>query len=288
MEYFVHILNFLGIYIILGISYNILIGYAGLFSMAQAAFYGIGAYISALLAIKLGLHFSIGIVFGVLGAMLISLLLSISTLRVKGDYLVIATFGFQILICNVFLNWTSLTGGAEGLRNIPSPKIFGYAIKTVYANFFLIFLFTLLIIWVASRIMNSPFGSILKGLREDETAALALGKNTLRFKIVAFGISGGMAAIGGSLYAHYITYIDPTSFTLEETIFILSVVIVGGSGSIGGSIVGAIILVIFPELFKFFALPDSIAAPFRQILYGILLVGFMMFRPQGIIGERSR
>jgi branched-chain amino acid transport system permease protein len=288
MEYVVHILNFIGIYIILGISYNILIGYAGLFSMAQAAFYGVGAYIAALLAVKLGFHFSLAMVFAVAGTMLVSFLLALPTLRVKGDYLVIATFGFQILIINILLNWASLTGGAAGLKKIPSPTLFGYVIDSVYADFVLISLFTLLIIWVASRILNSPFGLILKGIREDETAALALGKNVLKFKIWASMVSGGMAAIAGALYAYYIAFIDPTTFTLEETVFILSIVIVGGAGRIQGSIVGAVILVLFPELFKFLSLPESFAAPFRQVLYGVLLIVFMMFRPQGIIGERSR
>ena len=130
-----------------------------------------------------------------------------------------------------------------------------------------------------------PFGRVLKAIREDEIAAEALGKNITNFKVAAFAIAAGVAAISGALYAGYITYIDPTSFNLEESIFILSVVIIGGTGNLKGSVVGAISLVILPEALRFLGMPDTVAPNVQQMIYGGLLVGLMFFRPQGIVGE---
>lgn len=143
-------------------------------------------------------------------------------------------------------------------------------------------LLALLMLW---RITSLPFGRVLKGIREDEVATQALGKHVTRFKVLAFVTAGCIAAVGGSLYAHYITYIDPYSFTLEESVYILSLVIVGGAGTLRGSVVGALFLVALPEILRFLRLPDAVAAPLRQMLYGALLVLFMRFRPQGLLGE---
>jgi branched-chain amino acid transport system permease protein len=140
-------------------------------------------------------------------------------------------------------------------------------------------------VFVIRRIVNSPFGRILRSIREDEIASQALGKNTTKYKLLVFVIGAFFAGIAGSLYAHYITFIDPSSFTVMESIAILLMVIFGGLGSISGSITGAVILVVFPELLRFLGMPSSIAAPMRQMIYGLLLVGLMIKRPQGMMGR---
>ena len=143
----------------------------------------------------------------------------------------------------------------------------------------------MLTFFVIRRIVNSPFGRILRAIREDETAALAVGKDVNKYKIIVFAIGAFFAGIAGSLYAHYITFIDPSSFTVMESITILLMVVFGGMGSLSGSFIGAAVLVILPELLRFVGMPSSIAAPLRQMIYGLLLVILMLKRPQGIVGK---
>jgi branched-chain amino acid transport system permease protein len=145
--------------------------------------------------------------------------------------------------------------------------------------------FGLLVYWIVNRLVKSPFGNVLRSIREDEIFAQSLGKNVSFFKVLSFSVSAGLTAIAGALYAYYITFIDPTSFTVQESVFMLSLVIVGGAGRLSGSIIGAVLLVSIPEILRFVGMPSSIAANMRQILYGGLLVAFMMFRPKGILGQ---
>ncbi len=287
MEYFLHILILIGIYVILSTSLNLISGYTGLLSIAHAAFYGIGAYIAALLALNFNSHFLINILCAVLLTGILGAIVAIPSLRVHDDYFVIATFAFQIIIFSILNNWVSLTRGPMGLPGIPQPAFFGIKISSHYGFLILVFFFALLTFLVSRRLVNSPFGRVLKAIREDEVFALSLGKNVAGFKIIVFVVGASLAAIAGSLYAHYITYIDPTSFTIMESIFILSIVIIGGSGNLWGSVVGAIVLVTLPELLRFFGFPNAIAANMRQIIYGVLLIVFMLYRPRGLIGEFS-
>ena len=138
---------------------------------------------------------------------------------------------------------------------------------------------------VTKKLYSSPFGLVLKAIREDELSAISLGKNVKKFKILAFAISSGMAAIAGALYATYVTYIDPTSFTLEESIFILSIVLVGGSGNLRGPVIGTLLMILLPEGLRFLGIPDSLAPNIRQIIYALVLIILMRFRPQGLAGE---
>src|SRR4030043_378659 len=149
----------------------------------------------------------------------------------------------------------------------------------------LVLVFICITVFAINRIVDSPFGRILKSIREDEVASLSIGKNTNRYKLIVFIIGAFFAGIAGSLYAHYITFIDPSSFTIMESITILLMVVFGGMGSLPGSLVGAAVLVIFPEMLRFLGMPSSVAAPLRQMIYGLLLIVLMLKRPQGIIGE---
>ncbi|MEW6619777.1 MAG: branched-chain amino acid ABC transporter permease [bacterium] len=285
MNYLLHILIMINIYLILAFSLNLLIGYTGLLSICHAAFYGIGAYISTLLMVKLGLNFFLALPLSILGAMAISLCVSLPSLRLKGDYFILATIGFQLIVFTILYNWIGLTRGPYGIPGIPVPSLFGFEFSTLPKYFLLTLIIVAGSFFVIRRILVSPFGRLLKAIREDELATQALGKDVFRVKVLAFLIAAGMAAISGSLFAHYVTYIDPTSFTLEESIFIATIIIVGGMGNLKGPVVGTVLLLIIPEVLRFLGIPDSVAANLRQMIYALLLIGFMYFRPQGIAGE---
>ena len=285
MEYLLHILILIGIYVILAESLNLIVGYTGLLSIAHAAFYGIGAYVAAIMALKIGSPFLLNIICAVVISGLLGGLVGIPSLRIKDHYFVIATFAFQIIAFNIFNNWVSFTGGPMGLPGIPQPAIFGWVISSHIEFLLLVGVFAALVSWLCHRIISSPFGRVLMAIREDEVFALAAGKNVAVYKVAIFAIGSGMAAIAGALYAHYISFIDPTSFTVMESIFIISIVIIGGAGSLSGPVVGAVVLVMLPEILRFVGLPSSVAANVRQILYGGLLVAFMMWRPQGLVGK---
>jgi len=285
MEYLLHIFVIAGIYIILTLSLNLIVGFTGLPALGHAAFSCIGAYTSSLLALNLGLSPWIGLVTGACLAGISGVIIGYPAVRLKGDYLALATFGLGVIVYSIAKNWVSLTRGPMGLPGIPGFSVFGYEFSEIWQYLILVAFWVFITIFVINRINNSPFGRILRSIREDEIASQALGKDTNRHKLIVFIIGAFFAGIGGSLYAHYITFIDPSSFTVMESLTILLMVIFGGMGSIQGSIVGAIILVIVPELLRFFGMPSSIAAPMRQMIYGLLLVLLMIKRPQGIMGR---
>jgi branched-chain amino acid transport system permease protein len=284
MEYFLHIIVISGIYIILALSLNLIVGFTGLPALGHAAFSCIGAYTSSLLALNLGLSPWVGLILGACLAGLSGVVIGYPAVRLKGDYLALATFGLGVIVYSIAKNWVSLTRGPMGLPGIPGFSIFGYELSEIWQYLILVGFFVLITIFVINRIVKSPFGRVLRSIREDEVASEALGKDINKHKLIVFVVGAFFAGIGGSLYAHYITFIDPSSFTVTESITILLMVIFGGMGSIQGSVVGAVILVVIPELLRFLGVPSSIAAPLRQMIYGLLLVVLMIRRPQGIMG----
>jgi len=285
MNYLLHILIMCAIYLILALSLNLLIGFTGLLSITHAAFYGIGAYISTLLMVKMGFNFFLTIPLAILGSMIFAVIVALPSLRLKGDYFLLSTLAFQVIVFSILYNWIALTRGPYGIPGIPKPKIFGFEFGEIPVYFILAVVIAFLIFLIFKQLYFSPFGRVLKSIREDEIVANALGKDPTKFKIEAFIIGGGLAAIAGSLYASYVTYIDPTSFTLDESVFILSIIIIGGTGNLKGPLIGTIIMLFLPEILRFLRIPDTIAANMRQIIYGALLVILMRLRPQGILGE---
>jgi len=284
VDYLLHILVITGIYIILTLSLNLVVGYTGLASLGHAAFSCVGAYASSLLALRYGVSPWIGLPIGACSAAILGLVVGAPSLRLKGDYLALATFGLGVIVYSVAKNWMAVTRGPMGLPGIPGFSIFGYQISSVWAYLILVAFFVFLTFFVLRRVVKSPFGRVLRGIREDEVAALAMGKNVNKYKMIVFVVGAFFAGIAGSLYAHYITFIDPSSFTVMESITILLMVVFGGMGSLGGSFVGAAVLVIFPEMLRFLGMPSSVAAPLRQMIYGLLLIVLMLKRPQGILG----
>jgi len=285
MDYLLHILILINIYIILVVSLDLIAGYTGLLSIAHAAFYGIGAYATALLSIHFQTNFLFNMVFGIVGAAVLGVIIAFPSLRIHDDYFVIATFGFQMIVYSVLNNWVELTRGPLGIPGIPVASLFGFNIDNHWKFLILSSIFSTLVYLFVRKLVNSPYGRVLKAIREDEVFAESLGKNVNSYKIQVFIIGGALASVAGNLYAHYVTFIDPTSFTILESILVISMVIIGGAGSLRGPVMGAVVLVVLPEALRFVGLPSSVAANLRQIFYGSLLVLMMLYRPQGLIGE---
>lgn len=285
MNYFLNILIFFEIYLILSLSLNVMLGYSGLVSIAHAAFYGIGAYVFSILSVNFGINYFLCILFSILVSVIFSYLISLASLKFKGDYFIIVTLAFQIIIFSILYNWTKVTNGPYGVTNIQRPVIFGSNTNSLLYFSIYSSIVTSLILIFLTVVLKSPFGRVLKAIRDNELAAISLGKNNIRLKMVSVAVASGCAAVAGTIYASYITYIDPTSFTSNESILLLSMVIIGGSGNIRGQVIGALTLVIIPELLRFVSIPDTIAANLRMIIYGLLLILLMVLRPQGILGE---
>ena len=270
----------------LTLSANLTIGMANLLTMCQAAFYGIGAYIGTYFLMQFNLPFIVIAALVMLLTGLFSILISFASVRLKGDYFVIATMGFQLIVYTILYNWTNVTHGPYGIPGIPGIKLFGIVeLSGVYAYFALSIVITGLFVILFYHLVKSPYGRLLKAIRADETTVQSLGRNTISAKSWAFFLSASVAGLAGTIYASYVSYIDPTSFTLEESIFILSALFIGGIGNIKGPILGAVFVVLLPELLRFVGLPDSVAANLRQIIYGISLIIVMYFRPQGLWGK---
>jgi branched-chain amino acid transport system permease protein len=258
-------------------SLVIVAGYSGMISLAHAAFYGIGAYTTALLSVKLSIPFLINLPIAIIISGLIAIIISTIALRTVDDYFIIITLGIQVVVFSLMNNWMDLTNGPLGIPGIPSISIFGFEFSSKISFLILALILATLIFFIIRYITKSPFGLVLKGLSEDEIFTKSLGKNVYVAKVISFTIGAMLAAIPGVLYAHYVTYIDPTSFTVNESIFILAIVIIGGMRSLWGAAIAAAFLVILPEALRFLGMPNNIAANMRQIIYGGILV-FMMFR----------
>jgi branched-chain amino acid transport system permease protein len=288
MDYVIHILIMICVYAILGVSFNLILGYTGLIAMCHASFFGIGAYTAALLGIHYGVNFLLGILAGMVVAGIIGLLVALPAIRVRDEYVIVTTLALLMIIYTVMMNWVEVTRGAGGLSGIPRPELFDLEISTPLQFLPLLAFFGLLCFTVSWRIVRSPFGRVLKAIREDETACKALGKNIISFKIRVFMVGGSLAAIAGALFAHYTTYISPFYFTLTDSIFIFAVVIIGGTANLWGPVVGAALLVCIIEGLRFLNISPLVVGFARQIAYGVILIGFMCFRPQGLMGEFRR
>jgi branched-chain amino acid transport system permease protein len=285
MNYIFHLLVMLQIYILLALSANQKIGLSGLLSMAQAVFYGIGAYSIAIMCSKFGFGYWSALPVSVLMCSLSALVFAYIAGRVRELYFSLATLALQIVFFAVAYNWIPLTNGPYGISGIPNPQFFGFQIATplTFALFSSIWL--ALVLGFYAWFAKMPVYRLIQATRDDQVAVLSLGKNPNYYKRISIIISAIIAGIAGSIYASYITYIDPTSFTLNESILILSIILIGGAGRSIGPVTGALIYVLLPELLKFMQMPDAIAANMRMILFGLLLVLIVRFKPKGIFGK---
>lgn len=281
----IHLAILVAIYAILGMSLNLLVGYTGLLSVTHAAFFGIGAYTTALVLTRTGFNFFLSLILGAVLAAVVSFFIGLVLSKFKDDYYALVSLGFNVIVYSVFLNWQNLTKGPFGIPGIPRPAFAGFTFSGNAAFLGLAFLCMGLIYGISRFIVNSSFGRVLKAIREDETAIQLFGYRTPYFKLAIFVISAAMAAVAGSLFASYLSFIDPSTFTITESIFVLSIIILGGLANLRGSVLGALILILLPEILRMVGFPTSIAAQVRQAVYGLLLILLMIYRPQGLMGE---
>ncbi len=278
-----HISILILLYVMLSQSLVIVAGYSGMISLAQAAFYGIVAYTTALLSLNLGTPFFINLPIAIILNGIIAVIISSIALRTVDDYFIIITLGIQIVIFSLLNNLMDLTNGPLGISDIPAIEIFGYEFSSKISFLLLTIFLAVLVYFILRFITKSPFGLLLKGLSENEIFMKSIGKRVYSAKIISFTIGAMLATIPGVLYAHYVTYIDPSSFTITESIFILSIVIIGGMQNLWGAAIAATILIILPEALRFVGMPSNIAANMRQIIYGLALVILMFKYSKGFI-----
>ncbi len=295
MDYLFHLLIYFAIYAILALSLNLIVGYCGLITMAHAAFFAFGGYSYALLTRLLGFGFLEAATCAFTLSGIMSLSVSLPSWRFRGDHFVLMTLAGQSFFYSVFNNWTSidspigtwknLTNGPFGLSNVSKPDILGIKIESNGIIFVLFFFLLFLSLLIFFRLKSAPWGRLLKCMRDDELAVRALGKNTKLAKIHTLAIACAFAGLSGAMYSSYVSYIDPSSASLDESILLLSMVLIGGVGNLRGPMIGAAVLIGLPEVLKFIQLPASTAANLRLLAYGLLLMIMVRLRPQGLAGE---
>lgn len=267
-------------YTILAGSLNVINGYSGQFNIGHAGFYCVGAYFEAILATKLGVNFWIALPLAGIFTALIGLLISLPTLKLRGIYLAIVTLGFSEIIRLIALNWEPVTGGPNGIKGIPAPVLFGIRISGS-SKFYYIFLFlAILFLFVTYRVINSRVGRAWISIRENELAARSLGVETNKYKAYNFMYGAFWAGIAGAAFAPYFKFIASDMFTLDEGFNILSMVIIGGQGTLAGPIVGAVLVNFLTEFLR----P---IAQYRMVVYALLIILTMWLRPQGLVGASS-
>src|ERR1019366_5595896 len=288
MELVLHVGVMICIYAILATSFNLLIGFAGLFAFGHAGFYALGAYATALTAIRLHLPFPLPLIVSVVVTGVVGLAVALPSLRIAGIYLVITTLALQVITIDVIINWTSLTGGPTGISGIPALSLFGKSLSGPAMFLPAAVIAAAACFLVARHIGDSPFGRGLRAMRENASAAASVGKNIFYLKVSIFGMAAALASVAGSLFAYYFSYVGADSFQITETVLILSMVVVGGTGNLFGSVLGAALLVMLPEALAFVDLPAVIAGQLRLLIYGCVLVLFLVFRPEGLMREPRR
>ena len=280
-NYYVDVLTIAGIYTLLALGLNIVVGLAGLLDLGYIAFYAVGAYSYGILNTEFGISFWPALLIGALLSALFGIMLGVITLRLRGDYLAIVTLGFLMIVHLILNNWDGLTHGPNGILGIEPPSIGGFTLSTPLHFYFLILVLAGLAVFVIHRINNSRIGRAWIAMREDEIAASAMGINVTYMKILAFALGASWAGIAGVFFAGRYAFISPESFTFFETVIVLSMVVLGGMGSITGVIIGAVLLIILPEIFRGFN-------DYRMLAFGGAMTLMMVFRPQGLIGNPRR
>lgn len=280
-SYFLDVAVLVGIYIILALGLNIVVGLAGLLVLGYIAFYAVGAYAYALLSVHYQISFWLALPLGGLLAALFGLLLGAPTLRLRGDYLAVVTLGFGEMVRITLNNWDSLTNGPNGILGIAAPAVGSWRFSSLTHYYYLVLALVIITAIAVDRLNNSRLGRAWVAIREDETAAEAMGINTTLVKLQAFALSSFWAGMAGVVYAGKMRFISPESFTFSESVMVLCMVVLGGLGSIAGVVLGALLLVVLPE-----ALRE--VQNYRMLIFGAAMVLMMIFRPQGLLGSRRR
>jgi branched-chain amino acid transport system permease protein len=275
--YTLHVYSLIGIYAIVAMGLNLVFGYTGQISLGHAAYFAVGAYVSALTTIDLHLPFFVGLVFACLATYLLGLLVGTPSLKLEGSYLGMATIGFGEIVRTILVNWEIVTRGPTGISRIPQPSLLGLTFDKPLTRYYLVLGICLIVFLLYWNLIRSHFGSRFVAVRDSPKAAAAMGVDPQRTKVLAFAISTSFAGIGGCLYAHLNRYIAPDAFGLGESINFLIMTVIGGMGTVIGPLIGAVIIVYLRETLN--ALKD-----YSMLIYGLLLMVLMVFMPRGLIG----
>ena len=273
------------IFVIMALSTNFLVGIIGIFSLSQAALMGVGAYTYALAAVA-GIPFPLALLMAAALCAVLNVVTSLPALRLAGDYFVITSFGLQFIATALFVNWSQVTGGATGIAGIPAPRLFGVSFEEPQYFVVLSTLGMVLGALAYSLLMRSSYGRVLHAVRLNELAAGAAGRNVLKMKLGISAVSGVYAGVGGALYAIFMSYIDPSSFDIQVSMVILTMLVIGGARTLAGSLLGPFLLLMIPNVLTLVRIPPELLGPSRALAFGVLLVVFMLWRPQGIAGRR--
>jgi branched-chain amino acid transport system permease protein len=283
MEYLYGIIIIVGLYVVLATSFNLIIGYGGLVSIAHPVFFALGAYASALLSRDVGIPVLLAMIAGMLVAVVASIAMALPSLRVSGDYLLIASIGFQLGILEVIKN-LRFTGGPGGFTNIPPFLIRDFGRESYVVLVLAVAVAVILLVrWIA----RSDYGRAMSAIRDDELAYASVGRDAMWMKIAIFGLGSGLAGLAGALYAHYFRFIAPEQFEILQSAAILTMVVVGGMRTTWGPVVGALLLQALPQALTFLQLPPSVLGPIQGLLFTGLVLVFMFFRPQGLVAAED-
>jgi branched-chain amino acid transport system permease protein len=280
--YHVHIAIMAGIFTILALSLNLLLGYTGQLSLGHAAFFGIGAYTSSLLALKLDWSFWLGLPAAAALAGLAGWAIGRLALKLRGAYFVLVTISFAGVISLVSVNWMELTNGPLGLPGVPAPELPGLSLRTKSAYYYLVLAATALAYLVCHRLVRSRLGRAFLALRENEALAESVGVDPTRTLVLAAVVSAAMAGVAGSLYAHYTRFVSPEVFLFSYTVTMVIMVVAGGKGTLAGPVVGAVLFTVLPEVLR-----EAMAWQWQMLAYGVLLVLLLFFLPRGIVPTLS-
>lgn len=283
MEFAGSMLIQIGIFVILASSFNLIIGYGGLMSIAHPIFFALGAYGSALLCQASGIPVPIGMVFGIAVAMLASVAVALPSLRVSGDYLVIASIGLQLGVLQIIKN-SEWTGGPGGFTNI-APLIKTTGPAAIWGYVALVAVAALATILVVRWLVSGDYGRAIAAMRDDEEAFRSLGHDAVSIKLVLFAVGSGLAGLAGGLYAHYFLFVTPEQFEILYSAAMLTMVVVGGIRTAWGPALGAVLLQFLPQAINFLKLPSSVTGPLQGILFTGLVLVFLFLRPQGLLGR---
>lgn len=278
--YVLYVVNLLMVFVVLSLGMHVVIGEAGQFALAHAAFYGIGIYTAGLINAAWHPPFIVSILAGGLLSAALGFLIGYLALRMRDIYLALATFAFGEAMQWVFLSWERVTGGSNGMQMQPA-ELFGYKLTNDLQAYPFVIVLAALMLWLTVALARSQYGSALRAVRESDVAAMAMGINVKAMKQSAFAISAAFAGIAGGMYTLFTSFIHPESLGFQTTILVLTMVVVGGMGSVRGAVAGAIAFGLISELLRQLM-------SVQEIIYGLILMGFMMFRPKGLFADRNR
>jgi branched-chain amino acid transport system permease protein len=285
MSYIFSIAILTGIYIILSASLNLIVGYGGIFDMGHGGFFAVGAYIAALITVHYGMPFFLELIIAGAVAGVMGLAIGLPSIRLRGDYITLCSYGFAVVVYTIVNNWMSLTHGPVGISGVTRPHILGISFYSQPAYLCLVAFICAICLFAIKRITQAPYGKTIEAIREDEIATLACGKNVSSFKVQIFVVGAFFAGVAGVLYAHFMMLADPTGFKVATSSLILTMVIMGGLASLRGSVAGAVIIIVVPEILRMIGLSAFYAEQIQNIIYSALLLVVIKLRPGGLFGK---